>query len=95
MQNNELKHSKEEPSKLYSHLSLTNIIMCPYRIFTLNQDGIICNVNLKGAELLQLGKKIIGGSFSKFIPKDNKISIIIHWKMLLIGGVKIKCCKSN
>lgn len=75
MQNEELKESQEELSKLYSqyHELYDD---APIGYFILDKDGIIRNVNSKGAELLQLKKnQIIGRGFSRFIPKDyeNKL----------------------
>jgi PAS domain S-box-containing protein len=70
MQNEELKQSQEELSQLYSQYHEL-YDEAPAGYFTLDKDGIIKNVNVNGAELLQLDKsKIIGRGFSQFILKD-------------------------
>jgi PAS domain S-box-containing protein len=70
MQNKELKESHDEISRLYDqYYELYD--HAPVGYFSLNRDGIIRNVNLKGIELLKLSKKdIIGRGFSRFMQKD-------------------------
>jgi len=74
IQNEELRQSQEELSGLYAQYhELYN--EAPVGYFTLNKDGIIWNVNIKGAELLQLNKSnIVGRGFSQFILKDYESS---------------------
>ena len=71
MQNEELRKSQEEVLSLYNqYYELYD--HAPVGYFSLDKDGIIRNVNVKGAELLQLNKKkIIGRGFSRFISKDG------------------------
>ena len=70
MQNNELRNSQIELSNLYEHYhELYND--APVGYFSLDNNGIIRNVNIKGAELLGLEKDmIIGVVFIRFIPRD-------------------------
>ncbi len=69
MQNDELRHSQEELAVLYHELYND----MPVGYFILDKDGIIRNVNSKGAELLLLTKnEIIGRGFSKFIVKEDE-----------------------
>ncbi len=71
IQNEELKNSQKEVSSLYSQYHEL-YDHAPVGYFSLDKDGIIRNVNVKGAELLQLNKKkIIGRGFSRFISKDG------------------------
>lgn len=72
MQNEELRKSQEEVSSLYNQYHEL-YDYAPVGYFSLDKDGIIRNVNVKGAELLQLNKKeIIGRGFSRFIPKNDE-----------------------
>ncbi len=69
-QNEELIQSQEELSELY-HKYHELFDDAPLGYFTLDEHGIINDVNIKGAELLQLKKnQIIGLGFSHFIPKN-------------------------
>lgn len=72
MQNEELKLSQEELFTLYKqYYELYDGV--PIGYFTLDENGIIKNVNVKGAELLQLKKSlIIGRGFNQFIQKDSE-----------------------
>ena len=72
MQNEELRQSQEEYAQLYNkYRNLYNDV--PVGHFTLDKEGIIRNVNDKGAELLKQDKKrIIGRGFSRFIPKAEE-----------------------
>jgi len=72
MQNEELRNSQEEVSSLYNqYRELYD--HAPVGYFSLDKYGIICNANVKGAELLQLTKKdIIGWGFSSFIPINRQ-----------------------
>lgn len=72
MQNKELKRSHLEISDFYNHYQeLYNEL--PLGYFTLDKDGIIKNVNKKGAELLGLEEKlIINKWFGIFIPKNEQ-----------------------
>lgn len=70
IQNEELRKSQEEVSSLYNQYHEL-YDYAPVGYFSLDKDGIIRNVNVKCAELLQLNKKeIIGRGFSRFIPID-------------------------
>ena len=70
IQNEDLRKSQEEVSSLYNQYHEL-YDHAPVGYFSLDKDGIIRNVNVKGAELLQLNKKeIIGRGFSRFIPID-------------------------
>ena len=70
MQNDELRGSQIELSNLYGHYhELYN--EAPVGYFSLDKNGIIRNVNIKGAELLGLEKnRIIGMGFILFIPPN-------------------------
>lgn len=72
IQNEELKNSQEEISNLYNqYYELYDY--APVGYFSLDKNGIIHNVNVKGAELLQLNKKnIIGRGFSRFLLKSDE-----------------------
>lgn len=74
IQNEELKKSQEEISKLYNqYYELYNDV--PVGYFTLDKDGIVRNVNVKGMKLFHLDKnEIIGRGFGRFIPypSENK-----------------------
>ncbi|MGZ7119731.1 MAG: sensor histidine kinase [Methanobacterium sp.] len=69
MQNEELKNSQVELSKLYEkYHELYNEV--PVGYFSLDKNGNVKNVNIKGAELLGLEKnRIIGFGFILFIPQ--------------------------
>jgi len=70
MQNEELRKSQEEVSGLYNQYHEL-YDYAPVGYFSLDNEGIIRTVNVKGAELLQLNKKdIIGRGFSRFISKN-------------------------
>ena len=70
MQNDELIKSQIELSDLYEHYhELYN--EAPVGYFSLDNNGNVRNVNIKGAELLGLEKdRIIGFGFILFIPRD-------------------------
>ena len=70
MQNDELRNSQMELSNLYEHYhELYND--APVGYFSLDNNGNVRNVNIKGAELLGLEKdRIIGFGFILFIPQD-------------------------
>ncbi|MGF7117884.1 PAS domain S-box protein [Methanobacterium oryzae] len=89
MQNEELRESQEEYEQLYNkYRDLYNDI--PVGYFTLDKEGIIRNVNNKGAELLKHDKeRIIRRGFSRFIPKSEE------WKYYLALGNSIDTGKSQ
>lgn len=70
MQNEELRQSQEEISNLYNqYYELYN--NAPVGYVSLDKNGLITNINNKGAELLKSYKsKIIERGFSRFITKD-------------------------
>lgn len=72
MQNEELRGAQEELAKLYhEYHELYN--ESPTGYFSLDKYGNIRNVNIKGTELLGLGKeRIIGRSFIRFIQKEYR-----------------------
>ena len=72
MQNEELKKSQEDLSELYNqYYELYEDV--PVGYFTLDKNGIIRNVNIKGTKLFHLSKNnIIGRGFGKFIPHHSE-----------------------
>ena len=81
MQNEELRNSQIELSKLYEEYhELYN--EAPVGYFSLDNKGIIRNVNIKGAELLGLEKnRIIGFGFILFIPTNYQTKYYTSLKM--------------
>lgn len=72
MQNEELRGAQEELAKLYhEYHELYN--EAPTGYFSLDKNGNIRNVNIKGTELLGLEKeRIIGRSLIRFIQKEYR-----------------------
>ncbi|MEL7669613.1 ATP-binding protein [Methanobacterium sp.] len=72
MQNEELRKSQEETSNLYNQYHEL-YDYAPVGYFSLDKDGNIKNINIKGAELLKLEKKrIIGRGFVRFIQNESR-----------------------
>lgn len=70
MQNEELRKAQEELAVLYSQYHEL-YDAAPVGYFSVDEDLIIRNVNIKGAELLGLNKnQIMGWGFSRFIPAN-------------------------
>lgn len=76
MQNEELNRSQQEITELYNkYHELYNGL--PVGYFTLNENGIIKNVNVKGARLLSFrgenGREwLINTAFCRFIPQNQQ-----------------------
>lgn len=70
-QNLELIESQRELSKLYSQYQEL-YDNAPVGYFSLDKDGVIRNVNIKGSKLIEIDKNtLIGLGFSQFIFKED------------------------
>ena len=83
MQNEELRRMQqelEEARDKYSHL----YDFAPVGYFTVNVEGMILEVNLTGAGLLEVERSLlIGKPFSRFITRDTQDIFYLHRRDLL------------
>ncbi|MCP4216505.1 MAG: response regulator [bacterium] len=96
MQNEELRNSRaqlEQSHAKYSHL----YDYAPVGYFVFDEHGVIREVNLTGAQMLNVGKEtLIQKQFSKYLSPDDADAFFLHLRAVCETGDRRACeCRLN
>jgi PAS domain S-box-containing protein len=91
MQNAELRRARDEVEALLN--KYTDLYdFAPIGYFTLNRDGIISAVNLRGAELFGMERaKLVGRRFGLFVAEDGRELFSTCMSKVFAGLGKVSC----
>jgi PAS domain S-box-containing protein len=91
MQNEELKQAKlEAEAALTKYSDLYDF--APLALFTLDKDGLICEVNLAGAELLGMERRyLLNRRFEQFVVLKDRTAFDTFCREVNFSELKQKC----
>jgi PAS domain S-box-containing protein len=91
MQNEELRRSQRElEESRQKYLELYDF--APVGYITLNEKGMVCEVNLTAAGLLGIGRKpLVNKPFSRFIVPESQDAFYFHRREVLKSSTKEGC----
>jgi len=91
MQNEELRQANETAEAALKKYTML-YDFAPMGYFTLNADGIICDLNFTGAEILRDKRfALINSSFKLFIAKESTAEFNIFFNKVYTGNTKESC----
>ena len=91
IQNEELRRAQEE--LVESRDRLTDLYdFAPVGYVTLGHDGTVLEANLTLAMMLGVERRrLVGRTFTRFVPPDARDALSLHHRAVLEGGVKQAC----